>query len=222
MFVVLFLASCGGGNNVDTPYSLPKLRPSKDYFKVRNMLDIGQMVDTSFTKTSDLRALVDAKQIDELGKVTSISIDKAMELYEARAKLKYPSYPLPIFEVKNSTKSILFVRGKGLWGPIWAKVLIDQKTKIIAQVVISHQGETPGNGAEISSDYFEGQFIGAILTEQKWSFYLNVNSAASNQTNNIDGFSGGTISCEGAVMAMNLGLHLYNTYFFEEINDINK
>ena len=58
----------------------------------------------------------------------------------------------PVFEgEKNGQKSyILPMRGKGLWGPIWGYLALEDDMSTVSGAVFDHKSETPGLGAEIS------------------------------------------------------------------------
>ena len=72
---------------------------------------------------------------------------------------------LPIYEavVKGEKKYVIPVYGAGLWGPIWGYVALNSDRNTIFAASFSHQGETPGLGAEISTKPFQHQFEGKKL-----------------------------------------------------------
>ena len=51
--------------------------------------------------------------------------------------------------VDGSKKFILPMVGKGLWGPIWGYVAVNDDMSSIYGAVFDHKTETPGLGAEI-------------------------------------------------------------------------
>ena len=91
---------------------------------------------------------------------------KAFDVNVANEVKKAPSErKLPVFvcNIDNSTKYILPVYGTGLWGPIWGYVSVDDDGCTVYGAYFSHQGETPGLGAEIATEGFAGQFKGKQL-----------------------------------------------------------
>ena len=91
---------------------------------------------------------------------------KAFDVNVANEVKKEPSErQLPVFvcNIDNSTKYILPVYGTGLWGPIWGYVSVDDDGCTVYGAYFSHQGETPGLGAEIATEGFAGQFKGKQL-----------------------------------------------------------
>ena len=67
---------------------------------------------------------------------------------------------LPVFvcSIDGETKYILPIYGAGLWGPIWGYVSVNNDGSTIYGAFFSHQGETPGLGAEIAKTDFSDQF----------------------------------------------------------------
>ena len=67
---------------------------------------------------------------------------------------------LPVFvcSIDGETKYILPIYGAGLWGPIWGYVSVNSDGSTIYGAFFSHQGETPGLGAEIAKTDFSDQF----------------------------------------------------------------
>jgi Na+-transporting NADH:ubiquinone oxidoreductase subunit C len=63
-----------------------------------------------------------------------------------------------------------------------------------------HQGETPGLGAEISTEVFESQFIGKKLfddSEKLVSIIVAKVGQEAPAEHKVDGISGGTITSKG-------------------------
>lgn len=109
---------------------------------------------------------------------------------------------LPVFtctQDNGSQNFILPVRGKGLWGPIWGYVALNDDLVSIAGVVFDHKGETPGLGAEINTSGFQDQFQGKKIFDQSGEFTsIQVNKAGVAKTeSSVDAISGGTITSKG-------------------------
>jgi Na+-transporting NADH:ubiquinone oxidoreductase subunit C len=120
---------------------------------------------------------------------------------------------LPIYECKldnGELKYIIPMRGKGLWGPIWGYVALNEDKKTIYGASFDHQAETPGLGAEISQDFFTKQFAGKeILKNGTVTFEVVKGKAAPGNKYAVDGVSGGTITSKGLenMMLENLGAY---------------
>ncbi len=55
------------------------------------------------------------------------------------------------------------LNGAGLWGPIWGYISVNNDKNTVFGTDFSHQGETPGLGAEITKSDFSQQFAGKQL-----------------------------------------------------------
>lgn len=74
-------------------------------------------------------------------------------------------------------------------------------------VVMDHQGETPGLGAEIATAKHQAQYVGKSIFEENElvAITLKKGGAAPDSKHEVDAISGGTKTCDG-VSAM-----LYNS-----------
>ncbi len=109
---------------------------------------------------------------------------------------------LPVFECKTDAglKYVLPVRGTGLWGPIWGYVSLNEDMNTIYGANFDHEGETPGLGAEISTEAFEKQFIGKTIFDNKGDLYSIIVAKVGQEApaeHKVDGISGGTITSKG-------------------------
>ena len=105
-----------------------------------------------------------------------------------------------VFECKvnDETKYILPIYGAGLWGPIWGYVALNADKETVFGVYFSHQGETPGLGAEIATEKFQGQFPGKkVLAEGEVALSVVKNGKVAQPDYEVDGISGGTITSKG-------------------------
>jgi Na+-transporting NADH:ubiquinone oxidoreductase subunit C len=123
---------------------------------------------------------------------------------------------LPIYEavVKGEKKYVIPVYGAGLWGPIWGYVALNSDRNTIFAASFSHQGETPGLGAEISTKPFQHQFEGKKLFNQ--SGFVSVAVVKSGKIvenmDQVDGISGGTITSQGVHNMLFNSLSAYETF----------
>lgn len=60
-------------------------------------------------------------------------------------------YPVFVANVDGQPKYIMALHGAGLWGPLWGYLSVDGDKNTVYGADFSHQGETPGLGAEISN-----------------------------------------------------------------------
>jgi Na+-transporting NADH:ubiquinone oxidoreductase subunit C len=120
---------------------------------------------------------------------------------------------LPVFIIKASdgTNTYVFpVRGVGLWGPVWGYVALEEDLVTIAGANFDHKGETPGLGAQISTDDFADQFIGKRIFDSQGNFVsVKVIKGVASGEHEVDAISGGTITSEGVSDMLYTGLENY-------------
>ena len=121
---------------------------------------------------------------------------------------------LPVFECETESglKYIFPLRGAGLWGPVWGFVSLDDDMNTIYGANFDHQGETPGLGAEISTDWFQEKFKGKKLFDESGnlvSITLTKPGQDAPAVHSVDGISGGTITIQGLQQML---LEDFNSY----------
>ena len=96
--------------------------------------------------------------------------------------------------------------------------MIDKSTNRIENIKFDHKGETPGLGANIHDfDFFRNQFIGQSISFEPNTFGLmQEDSLAVKGEYYIDGITGASVTCEGAIEMMNTGFKVYEPYLREE------
>jgi len=109
---------------------------------------------------------------------------------------------LPVYVAKKDGKTyyIFPVYGKGLWGPIWGYVALEDDLNTIYGVTFDHKGETPGLGAEIATDWFQAQFKGKKILDENGNFVsiaVVKGGAPEDDPHAVDAISGGTITSKG-------------------------
>lgn len=109
---------------------------------------------------------------------------------------------MPVYECQTDggLKYIFPMRGTGLWGPIWGFVSLNSDMSTIYGANFDHQGETPGLGAEISTDWFQAEFNGKkIFNDQGELVSITVTKPGQEapEEHSVDGISGGTITSKG-------------------------
>ncbi|WP_289053053.1 NADH:ubiquinone reductase (Na(+)-transporting) subunit C [Carboxylicivirga marina] len=130
--------------------------------------------------------------------VEAFTVDLAKEVKKSDAERAYPIYECKLDN--GSVKYIIPVRGKGLWGPIWGYVSLNDDKNTVFGAIFGHKGETPGLGAEITTPMFQDPFKGKQLFDQGGSFAsIEVVKQGQSQgdLHKVDGISGGTITSVG-------------------------
>lgn len=159
----------------------------------------------------------------EIGKgKEAFEIDIKKEFRDKTLEEKDKQYPLFIAKESNKKRYIIPVVGKGLWGPIWGYICLEEDMKTILGVSFDHKQETPGLGAEINKSFFMKQWKSSKIQDdqgafQKYEVVKNMSGNKSDTDNTIDGITGGTITSKGVEEMVNRTLKLYSIYFKSKI-----
>lgn len=147
-----------------------------------------------------------------LGKDRAFSLPVKQEYYNASVG---EDYMLPVFLIRKNdivsdkdvfSDSVFVVStvGKGLWGEISSYVAIADDGKTIVGTIFNHKSETPGLGAEITSESFQNSFKEKRLFDASGNFKsVNVSKFAVNQGDkdelqyHVDAITGATITSKG-------------------------
>ena len=123
--------------------------------------------------------------------------------------------PLFISEVDGATRYIIPLRGKGLWGPIWGFIALEDDVNKIYGAVFDHKKETPGLGAEINTPMFQEPFAGKTIFEGEVFTPIKVIKGGPKEgdMHAVDGISGGTITSNGVSDMLSERLSMYLPYF---------
>ena len=131
---------------------------------------------------------------------------------------------LPLFEAEKDGRKIYVipVRGKGLWGPIWGYIALEDDFNTIYGVIFDHKSETPGLGAKITTDWFQKQFKGKKLFDDNGNFVsitvVKGGRADMSNPHQVNGISGATLTSKGLQKMLYESLKLYVNYFKQHKN----
>ena len=122
--------------------------------------------------------------------------------------------PLFISNIDGSKQYIIPLRGKGLWGPIWGFIALEEDLNTVYGAVFDHKAETPGLGAEINQSFFQEPFIGKTIFDGETFKSIRVikGGAAEGDNYAVDGISGGTITSDGVTDMLLERLNMYLPY----------
>jgi Na+-transporting NADH:ubiquinone oxidoreductase subunit C len=137
---------------------------------------------------------------------------------EIKKEVEAQVFPIFINEKDGVKLYILPMRGKGLWGPIWGYVALQEDLNTVFGAVFDHKGETPGLGAEIKDSKFQAPFSGKTIYEGESLVSIEVvkGGASEGDMHGVDGISGGTITSDGVTDMLQERLSRY-VPFFEEL-----
>jgi len=123
--------------------------------------------------------------------VKEIAVDKSgNETTETTETLK-----LYLAQTDNGTKYVFPLSGKGLWGPIWGYISLNDDLNTIYGAYFDHKSETSGLGAEIATEHFQSQFSGKKIFSSSNQFVsVKTNKRGAQNENEVDAISGATIT----------------------------
>lgn len=149
-----------------------------------------------------------------LSGVDAFDVDIKKEFRNSKLASSDRSYPLYVASVEGEKKYILPVVGKGLWGPIWGFLAVNEDKASIYGAVFDHKTETPGLGAEINTPAFERQFNGEKIAENgSFKKMKVVKDGTGTKEYTVDGITGGTITSKGVEEMLNRTVQVYVNYF---------
>ncbi|HSW67800.1 MAG TPA: NADH:ubiquinone reductase (Na(+)-transporting) subunit C [Bacteroidales bacterium] len=139
------------------------------------------------------------------------------DIEDYRANLTEHEPLLPVFVVNRNgiTEYVFPLLGRGLWGPVWGNIALATDLNTIIGVSFDHRAETPGLGAEISTQEFEQQFIGKKIFDHQGNFVSVqiLRGGVATGYHQVDALSGGTITCNGVSQMLQTGLENYIPFF---------
>ena len=176
--------------------------------------------------------------IDELALASDGSIDKDTDAFtlklnlEIKKPIQKQRFPLYLAKVDSLQYYIVPLRGSGLWDAIWGYVALDGDKNTIIGANFGHKGETPGLGAEITTDWFQAQFAGKTLLKDANAGFTADNfvsvktvkgGAKTGDAHGVDAISGGTITSDGVSDMLLERLTMYLPYFnkIKPKNEVN-
>ena len=136
------------------------------------------------------------------------AVDMAASVATAEAEREAPLY---VAQSEGKTYYIIPGRGKGLWGPIWGYISLNEDGKSVFGATFGHKSETPGLGAEITTEFFTGQFPGKVVYSDAYTG-IEVRKGDASGDQQVDGISGGTITSVGVQAMLENCLKPYQAY----------
>lgn len=196
------------------------LKPrQEDNVKIDKMQQMLSSIHIASDKTNAIelykKYIVDSYIIDSKGNRVegdAFEVSMAAEVKKVPEERKLPVF---VCNVDKSTKYILPVYGAGLWGPIWGYVSVNEDGNTIYGAYFSHQGETPGLGAEIAHEEFSNQFKNKQLFKDGEFKSIAVEKKGQKPVNGadyVDGISGGTITSKGVQTMLQSCLSCYTSF----------
>ena len=117
----------------------------------------------------------------------------------------------PIFKAANGCV-VIPVYGAGLWGPVWGYIALEQDMNTVKGIVMDHSGETPGLGAEITTDKVQSSFVGKTLFEGSDFVSVTMKKGGATNIHEVDAITGGTKTCDGVNAMIRTSVEGYLPY----------
>lgn len=173
--------------------------------------------EKNFSKYITKQVVLDSKGEVVNGGTPAFDIDLKKELDKAKTGNQDKElFPLFVCQKENKTFYIIPVRGKGLWGPVWGFIALEEDMNTVYGVSFGHKSETPGLGAEIETAKFQEKFKGKKILDDEGKFVsVKVLKGSTGSTNphGVDAVSGATITSDGVSEMLQRTLSNYISYF---------
>lgn len=164
--------------------------------------------------------------VDSTGNATDAPTEQVLESLNNLPAVFAARTAMPVFvatvdkEGKKQTEYVFPMTGKGLWGPVWGYMALNDDCNTVLGAVFDHKSETPGLGAEIATPAFEDQFIGKQIFNKEGRFVsidlLKGKGASAGNPFAVDAISGGTLTSNGVKAMIRNCLGDY-VPFFEKV-----
>lgn len=130
---------------------------------------------------------------------------------------------LYLYEKEGQSGYVIPTTGNGLWGKVYANVALADDLNTITGITFSHDSETPGLGAEITSEAFRNQFIGKQILDNSGNVVsvAVVKHADPSDLHQVDAISGGTMTSNGVSAMLLDELKRYQDYISSQRKEAN-
>ena len=88
--------------------------------------------------------------------ITGVDNKNAEQLFKQHCTAKHDG-DLPYYIIDNNI-TVIPMHGNGLWGPIWGYLGLSDDLQTVVGAVFDHKSETPGLGAEITTEKYQSQY----------------------------------------------------------------
>ena len=132
--------------------------------------------------------------------ITGVDNKNAEQLFEQHCTAKHDG-DLPYYIIDDHI-TVIPMHGNGLWGPIWGYLGLSDDLQTVVGAVFDHKSETPGLGAEITTDKYQSQYKGKELVKN-----------GDTATVEVDAIAGATRTSKGVEDMIEQTMKLYLPYF---------
>lgn len=124
--------------------------------------------------------------------ITGVDNKNAEQFFKQHCTAKHDG-DLPYYIIDNHI-TVVPMRGNGLWGPIWGYLGLSDDLQTVVGAVFDHKSETPGLGAEITTEQYQSQYKGKPLLQK------------------VDAIAGATRTSKGVEEMIDRTLKMYIPY----------
>lgn len=146
--------------------------------------------------------------------VNAFDIDLAKEL---KRPVNEQNFPMYIANVDGERYYIVPLRGAGLWNAIFGYISLKDDVNTIKGATFDHLGETPGLGAQITTEWFRESFAEEKIFDDTGKLVgvsvVKGNQSSSKDDHKVDAISGATITGDGVSDMISERLQHYLPYF---------
>ncbi|MDD2196247.1 MAG: NADH:ubiquinone reductase (Na(+)-transporting) subunit C [Bacteroidales bacterium] len=198
--------------NIETEKKLDILKSVGRASKVGSAPNKHEYVGGEFN-TVIIEQLVVNRSGDRVEGVDPFTVDLKVEFAKAKENQNLPVFVAQMDD--GSKKYILPLLGRGLWGPIWGYISLNDDYNTVYGASFAHKGETPGLGAEIANVDFQNQFKGKQIFKDDKFVSISVIKGGAKPDNpyGVDAVSGGTITSQGLEDMIENCLKSYQEFF---------
>jgi Na+-transporting NADH:ubiquinone oxidoreductase subunit C len=168
---------------------------------------------TTAGETIDIFDVVADKQTQ--GSVRPFDVNLKEQQTKSLQGDKKAVFPVYCYTKDGKTGYVLPMRGTGLWGAVWGYIAIAQDCNMVEGVTFDHEGETPGLGAEITTEKFQKPFLGKQILDDKGKVVsIAVKKHADKEgKHEVDAITGGTMTSNGVSAMLATDMARYQMFF---------
>lgn len=181
IYSIILVVLVAGALSIVSIVLQPRQRKNFEVEQKKNILSALNMnVETKDVENTYDKVISDVIYLDSLGNVVE------------RQKGAMPIY---VADIEESSKYVFPLFGKGLWGPIWGYMTLNDDMNTVYGVYFDHKSETSGLGAEIATEWFQAQYCDKHIFDESGEFVsVNTVKGGAKTDNEVDAISGGTIT----------------------------
>ncbi|KPL11276.1 MAG: hypothetical protein AMS23_05700 [Bacteroides sp. SM1_62] len=204
--------------NVEVEKKLDILRSVDIARDIEDIKDKDTYVEEAYEENITKSFVVDATGELKEG-VEAFTVNLKAELAKSAEERSLPVF---VYTEEDGTEIyIMPLEGKGLWGPIWGYISLEEDMSTIYGAIFAHAKETPGLGAEINTDWYQSQYLGKKIFDDTGNFTsirVVKGGADPSDPHAVDAISGGTITSVALQEMMEECLGNYVTFFKNKSN----